>query len=260
MKAFALTRPPGARFAEALAATPPDPPIDLALARAQHAAYREALAWLGADALALAPDDAHPDACFVEDTAVVAGELAVITHPGAPSRRGEVDAVATALARRLEVTRMTGPGTLDGGDCLRLGRTIYAGRSARTSADGVAQLAAAVAPRGYRVVPVTMPAGLLHLKCVCAPLGDDRVLLAEGTLPAEVFAGASVVWVPADEAYAANAVALGDRVVMSAGFPRTRDALARAGFQTRAVETTEVRKADGALTCLSIVVASPSAG
>ena len=112
------------------------------------------------------------------------------------------------------------------------------------------------APRGLRVVAVDLPAGVLHLKCVCAPLGDDRVLLAEGTIPAEVFAGAAPVWVPAEEAYAANAVAVGGGVIVSAGFPRTHAVLERAGFAVHPVPTSEVRKADGSLTCLSILVAT----
>jgi dimethylargininase len=181
----------------------------------------------------------------------------VITRPGAPSRQPETAAVAAALASRVELARVTAPATIDGGDCLRLGRTIYVGRSARTNAAGVFHLAAAFAPRGVAVVAVDMPPGVLHLKCVCAPLGDDRVLLAEGTIAPEVFAGAAIVWAPAAESYAANAVAHGDGVLVSDGFPRTRDALARAGFRVIPVPTTEARKADGALTCMSIIVEDP---
>lgn len=255
---LSLTRAMADSFAAALAAVPPDPPIDVARARAQHAAYRAALAALGARVIVLDADEECPDCCFVEDTAVIAGGVALITRPGAPSRRGEVDAVARALAPLIEVATMTAPATLDGGDCLRLGRTLYVGRSARTNAAGVARAAEVFEARGLRVVPVTLPADVLHLKCVCAPLGDDRVLLAEGTLSAEVFAGADVVWVPRAEAYAANAVAIDDGVIVADGFPRTRAALEAAGFTVHAVATTEVRKADGSLTCLSLLI--PDAG
>ncbi len=251
---LALTRAIPDRFVDALAAVRPDPPIDVALARRQHAAYRAALAALGAQVILLDADEACPDACFVEDTAVVAGGLALITRPGAPSRQAEGIAVAAALAGRMDVVGMVAPATLDGGDCLRLGRTLYIGRSARTNAAGIARAAEVFGPRGLRVVAVDLPAGVLHLKCVGAPLGDDRVLLARGTVPAEVFAGVAPVWVPAEEAYAANAVALGGGVVVSEGFPRTREVLERAGFTVLAVPTTEVRKADGSLTCLSILV------
>lgn len=251
---FAFTRSIPASFVHALAAVPPEPPIEVAAARVQHAAYRAALAGLGLRVTVLAADEACPDCCFVEDTAVVVPGLALITRPGARSRRREVAAIATALAPLVELARMDAPATLDGGDCLRLGQTIYLGRSARTNAAGIARAAEVFGPRGYRVVPVDLPADVLHLKCVAAPLGDDRVLLAEGALAADVFAGADVVWVPAAETYAANAVAVGAGVVIADGFPRTRAALERAGFSVHAVATTEVRKADGSLTCLSILV------
>lgn len=257
---LALTRAIPASFVDALAAVRPEPPIDVALARRQHAAYRAALTALGARVILLDADLAWPDACFIEDTAVVAGGLALITRPGAPSRRAEGAAVAAALAAWMDEVDMAAPATLDGGDCLLLGRTLYVGRSGRTNAAGLARAAEVFAPRGLRVVAVELPAGVLHLKCVCAPLGDDRVLLARGTVPAAVFAGVDPVWVPADEAYAANAVAVGGGIIVSEGFPRTREALERAGFAVHAVPTTEVRKADGSLTCLSILVPGPAPG
>jgi dimethylargininase len=216
----------------------------------------------------LPADERLPDCVFVEDTAVVvgrpgeAGALALITRPGAPSRRGETQAVAAALGRHLELAAIEAPATLDGGDCLRLGATLYIGRSARTNAAGIARAEAVLAPRGLRVVAVELPPGILHLKCVCSPLGEARVLLAEGTLPAALFAGAEIVWVPAEERYAANAVALGGsgapsthatHVIAAAEYPRTLEALAAAGLRVHPVPTSEVRKADGSLTCQSIL-------
>lgn len=251
---LALTRAIPDSFVDALAAVRPEPPIDVARARAQHAAYRAALAGLGAEVVVLAADERYPDACFVEDTAVVAAGVALITRPGAPSRRGEGDAVAAALAERVDIATMDAPATLDGGDCLRLGRTLYVGRSARTNAAGIARAAEVFGPRGLRVVALDLPPGVLHLKCVCAPLGDDRVLLVRGALAADVFVGARPVWVPPEEAYAANAVAIGAGVLVADGFPRTREALEGAGFTVHALATSEVRKADGSLTCLSILV------
>lgn len=254
MKAFALTREVPSSVAHALSAVPPDPPIDAATARAQHAAYRAALAQIGLAVEVLPADEACPDCHFIEDTAVVAAGLAVITRPGAPSRRAEVAPVEAAFAGRFEVAHITAPATLDGGDCLQLGSTIYVGRSARTTADGIAQLAAAFAPRGIRVVGVDMPPGLLHLKSACSPLGADRMLLAEGSIPPDVFAGARILSVPAAETYGANALAHGDAVITSAGFPRTHELLATAGFRVIPIAMSEARKADGALTCMSIVV------
>jgi dimethylargininase len=250
---IALTRPVPASFASALCAAAPDEPIDVARARRQHAAYSAALTELGATVVQLPRADQLADSCFVEDTAVVAEGLAVITRPGAPSRRGEPAATAEVLAAHCELVSMIEPATLDGGDCMRVGRTIFVGRSARTNDAGIARLASAFEPRGVRVVPIDMPPAVLHLKCVCAPLGDDRITLAEGTIPREAFGGLHVVPVPAGESYAANVLCIGERVLVADGYPRTREALERAGLRTMALATSEFRKADGALTCLSIL-------
>jgi dimethylargininase len=244
----ALARSIPSSFSNALCAEPPERPIDVTLARAQHAAYCAALAACGASVELLPGDEACADSCFIEDTAVVVGERALITRPGAPSRRAETPVVASALRRWLEVMEMAEPATLDGGDCMRVGNTLYVGRSARTNPLGIAQLSVL----GLRVVPVELPRGVLHLKCVCSPLGDGRILLAEQSIPAEMF-DAEPVWVPASETYAANAVAIGRHVIVAEGHPRTSEALSAAGFTLHAVPTSEVRKADGSLTCQSVV-------
>ncbi len=246
----AIVRSIPASFVDALAMAPQA--IDVALARVQHAAYVAALEAAGATVRAIAAREDCPDCCFVEDTAVVVGRRALIANPGAPSRRAEVDAVAAMLAScGLEVARMVAPATLDGGDCMRVGDMIYVGRSARTNAAGIARLAEVFA--GIRVVAVELPAGILHLKCVVTPLGGDRVLLARDSLAAATFA-ASIVWVPADERYAANAVAIGTHAIVAAEYPGTHQALAAAGFTLHPVPTSEVRKADGSLTCQSILL------
>lgn len=249
MTTLAFVRSVPTAFDRAISAVVPDPPIDVALARAQHRDYVDALARAGASIERLPQLDDSPDSVFVEDAAVVVGRVALVTRPGAPSRRDETASVAEALGRHLDVVRMDAPATLDGGDCMRVGDTIYVGRSARTNAEGVALLR-----RLARVVEVAMPAMVLHLKCVCSPLGDGRVLLAEGAIDPAVFQGAGVVLVPAREAYAANAVAIGRSVVVAAGHPRTAAALTRCGFDVLPVETSEARKADGSLTCQSILV------
>ncbi len=253
-------------FVRALSAAPREgagAQIDIRLAREQHAAYRAALEASGAVVTELPADERFPDCVFVEDTAVVVGgpgeggegageRLALVTRPGAPSRLGETEAVAAELARHLELVRIEEPATLEGGDCMWLGRTLYIGRSARTNAAGIARAEAVLAPRGYRIVPVELLPGVLHLKCVCSPLGDGRVLLAEGTLPADLFE-AGIVWVPAEERYAANAVAVGEHVIAAAEYPRTLAALDAAGLRVHPVPTSEVRKADGSLTCQSLL-------
>jgi dimethylargininase len=246
---IALTRDVPDSFANALAADPQ--PIDVVRARAQHDDYRAALCEVGADVIALPADDACPDCCFVEDTAVVAGERALICRPGAPSRQPEVEPVARALAAHREVHRMTAPATLDGGDVMRVGRTFYVGRSARTNDAGIQRLADVFSD--HVVIPVDLPASVLHLKCVAATLGDGRVLLAEGSLPRSLFE--HCVMIPEAETYAANVVVLGGVAIAAAGFTHTHDALSRAGFRVRPVDTTELRKADGSLTCLSVLLA-----
>jgi dimethylargininase len=254
-----LTRPVPASFADALCAAAPDEPIDLERARDQHAAYVAALAQAGAQIEMLPAADALPDSCFVEDTAVVAAGIALITRPGAASRQPEPAATADALranptlAARYELAFVREPATLDGGDCMRVGTTIFVGRSARTNAAGIARLADVFEPRGLRVVAIDLPANVLHLKCVCAPLGDDRITLADGSIAADAFGDLHVVRIPADESYAANVLAIGDRVLVAGGFPRTHEALTRAGLRIVPLAMTEFRKADGALTCLSIV-------
>ncbi len=249
----ALTRHVASSFANALSAVPPDPPIDVALARKQHLVYCMALAECGATVTTLPVDERCPDSVFIEDTAVVVDRQVLITRPGAPSRQLETESVATMLDAWLNVIPMTEPATLDGGDCMLVGRTMFVGRSARTNAAGISQLALAFAPRGIEVVPIDLPAGVLHLKCVCSPLGYDRILLAEDSIDRAAFRDIAIVTVPAEETYAANVVAIGKHVIVAAGFPQTHDVLAGLGFKLHPVPVSEVKKADGSLTCQSIV-------
>lgn len=244
----ALTREVPDSFANALCAIAPSVPIEVVTARAQHAVYRSTLADLGVDVKVLPAEHALPDSCFVEDTAVVVNGLALITRPGAHSRQAEPVRVAEAL-QKLERVYMQAPATLDGGDCMRVGDRIYVGRSARTNEAGIAELQRVFG----NVVVLDMPRHVLHLKCVCAPLGSDTITLADDTIPASSFGSVDIVRVPGDEAYAANVLAVGSSVLVAAGFPRTRDAIADAGFSPIEVHTSEFRKADGALTCLSIM-------
>jgi dimethylargininase len=250
---LALVREVASSFADALCAEPPESPIDVAGARAEHAAYVQGLRWLGLTVETLAADDACPDCCFVEDTAVFAGGLAVAARPGATSRRGEVQAVARALAAHVPVVELAA-GTLDGGDCLRLGQRLYVGLSARSNAAAITALAALLAPAGVEVVAVPVRAGQLHLKSACSALDDGTVLVAPGVLDAGTLSTLRCIRVPEDEAYAANVVAHRGRVLLPSGFPRTRERLEHAGFATREIDNRELRKADSALTCLSILL------
>jgi dimethylargininase len=237
----------------ALSAAPPDPPIDVARARAQHAAYVQALGGLGLEIVELPADEACPDCCFVEDTAVVVGDLALVTRPGAPSRQAETAAVREALSRRVRVETMVAPATLDGGDCMLVGRRLYVGRSGRTSSAGIARATEVFGANGIEVVEVPVGCGL-HLKSRCSAVGPEAVLAVAGAFGMGTFGAARVLEVPATEAPAANAVVVGEAALCAAGFPVTRSLVETAGLRVTEVDTSELRKLDGALTCLSILV------
>lgn len=226
--------------------------IDVGRARAQHHRYVELLARRGLEVIRLEADARFPDSCFVEDTAVVARGIAALCRSGAVSRRGEEEAVATVLSGRFDIHRIREPGTVDGGDVLRLGNRAWAGHTARTNREGIEQLAAILGPAGVEVVPVE-GLGVLHLKSACTPLGDDAVLACPADIDTSLFAGAAIVEVPEEERYAANCLCVGDAVLIADGFPETRRRLEAAGYETLAIDVSEFRKGQGSLTCLSIL-------
>lgn len=230
-------------------------PIDVALARTQHAAYEAALRDAGCAVRQLPEAPDFPDAVFVEDTAIVLDEVAVLTRPGAASRRGEVAAVAGALADSRTLARMTEPATLDGGDVLRLGRTLCVGASARSNRAGSARLAELVKPFGYAVRAIPMH-GCLHLKSAVTQVADDALLLNPRWVDPAAFADWRVLEVDAGEPHAANTLRIGATVLCSASCPRTAEALQRAGLAVRVVDMSETEKAEGALTCCSLVFAA----
>ena len=262
----AFLRTPGANVHEGLTTADLGPP-DLDSMLRQHAAYRQALESAGVVTTLLDADLRYPDGCFVEDTAVVAGGLAVIARPGAPSRQGEVDAIAELMACRTELARIEAPGTLDGGDVLVTGTDVLVGLSSRTNKAGIEQLAALLVPRGFRVravpvrTPPVIPSGAraavsgppagLHLKSDVTAVGD-RLLVTRAYAGRGELADFGQIVVPDGEEYAANALDLGNRVLVAAGFPRTRELLAREGFEVQTLEVSEFRKLDGGLSCLSL--------
>lgn len=227
-------------------------PIDLARAEAQHARYCEALAALELEILALPGDARFPDGCFVEDAAVVLDELALITRPGAASRRGETDAVAQALRHHRPLVHVRAPATLDGGDVLQLGRRLFVGRTARTNAAGLAALREAVEPLGYAVTGVEVK-GCLHLKSAVTALGPQTLLIRPEALDPEPLRDLEWLRVPPEEPEAANVLALGRRVVAHAGFARTLELLSRHGFEVLPVDVSEFLKAEAGVTCKSLI-------
>jgi dimethylargininase len=226
--------------------------IDVAQAAMEHAAYQSLLSSLGATIVGVSAAPELPDAVFIEDTAIVLDEIAVITRPGAPSRRAESAAVATVLAAYRSVHWMTAPATLDGGDVLRLGRTLHVGRSSRTNEDGIEQLRSLAAPCGYRVARVEFT-GCLHLKSAVTALADEMLLLNPDWVSAAAFPACEVMVVDALEPYAANALRIASTIVFPSQFPRTRDRLIERGHRVAATDCTELAKAEGAVTCCSLV-------
>ena len=227
-------------------------PIDVARAEAQHLAYERALAALGCRIVSLPAEPDLPDSVFIEDAAVVIDELAVITRPGAPSRRPETASVARALAAHRPLAEIAAPGTLDGGDVLRLGRRVLVGRSGRSNDAGIAQLAALLQPHGYTVEGLHV-SGCLHLKSAVTQIAADAVLLDPDWVDPAAFAHWRVVEVDPGEPYAANALLIGDTAIYPAAFPRTVARLERAGVHLVTLDVSELAKAEGAVTCCSII-------
>jgi dimethylargininase len=234
-------------------------PIDVATARAQHARYVAIVRELGIEVETIVADSACADCAFVEDTAVIAGRNALLTCPGAPSRRAEVAPVGDALARTIAVHRMALPATLDGGDVLRAGMRLFVGLSSRTNRAGVDALARVAALEGVDVVAIEVRGGL-HLKSACTLVSAQQLVFAAETMRDEdlaVFRAAGLDCVATDENAGANVLALGSVVLVSAAAPRTAAKLAASGVDVRTIDVGEFHKGDGALTCLSLRVAPP---
>ena len=251
----ALVRPPGDSFACAISSR--NLPIDVRLAQAQHKEYCEALAAAGVIVEALPADERYPDSCFMQDPGIVIGGRGIICRMGAMSRRGEEEAAAEALTRRFPLTRIVPPGTLEGGDVMVLPDKILVGRTARTNQAGIAQLVVALseaapgeAPMPIYSVPVN---DYLHLLSAATAVGRNTLIAVEAYAGHPHFAGLDVIIAPHEEAYAVNALGLGESVLVPAGYPRVAAALQGRGFTVLPVPVSEFAKADGGVTCLSLV-------
>jgi dimethylargininase len=250
MFTHAIVRTPGPDAADGLTTAELGRPDFPTLLR-QHGAYVATLRELG---LHIEPLDAlpgHPDAYFVEDAALMFPELAVVTRPGAAPRLAEAEALAPTVAKFRALHRLEAPGTLDGGDVLLVGKTVFVGLSSRTNAEGIAQLAAILAPHGYRVVSIPVPAGL-HFKSSVTWAGGDALVLTAAFAARPEFAAYRHLVVPDEEAYAANILWINGTLLMPEGFPRTQAMLEALGLPLRVLDQSEVQKMDGALTCMSL--------
>ena len=230
-------------------------PIDIARAVEQHAAYEQLLVSLGVTVHRAAAAPELPDAVFIEDTAVVLDELAVITRPGAASRRPETADVEAVLCEYRPVAHLAPPATLDGGDVLAIGRTLYVGRSSRTNEAAISQLERCTAPLGYEVMPVEVT-GCLHLKSAVTLISNDLILLNPQWVAQDAFPGLKRLAIDPAETYAANALRVGESLVYPAHFPKTRHRLMHAGLRVATVDCSELAKAEGAVTCCCLLLDS----
>ncbi len=249
-----LTRLPSPNMTQAELTHMQRAPVDMVLAEAQHAAYRQALAATGIQVIALPAMSGYPDCTFVEDVLVSLPEISILTHPGVFSRQGEVEAMVSAVPQDRPVTRITKPATVDGGDVLTIGNTLFVGLSTRTNQAGIDQLASAIQPFGYRVdvVPVL---GALHLKTAVTALAPDLLLMNPEWADVNGFVGWNRITVDPTEPFAGNSLSIGNSLFMQTAHHKTAARVEASGFKVTLLDISEFAKVEAGLTCLSVVVA-----
>ena len=250
MMHYAITRVPGSSYPDGITTANLGKP-DFLLALSQHRHYVEALEQCGLIVTTLPADPLFPDSCFVEDTAVVIDEAAIITNPGAASRRDEVISMQPVLQRFRTLEFITAPDTLEGGDVLQVDRHFYIGLTNRTNETGALQLGEILRKYGYTFTLVPMSAAL-HLKTVVNYIGNHCLLASAEMARNPVFSKFNILEIPEDELYAANCLAINDRLIMPAGFSKVKNMLQKNGFDPIELEVSEFEKMDGGLTCLSL--------
>jgi len=246
----AIVRRPGENFAQGLTTSNLGRP-SYELMLQQHDAYIKTLRHLGLEVIVLDAHPDYPDAYFVEDTAVVTPDVAVITNPGAASRQGEEDTIEPVLARYRRTLCIQAPGRLDGGDVLLVGRHFFIGISERTNQEGARQLGRALEQFGNTWTAIPVDAGL-HLKSGVSYVGKNTLLLTEDFADLDEFQGYDKILVDATEAYAGNILLINDCLIMPQGFPRTRKKLEALSLEVIELDVSEARKMDGGLTCMSL--------
>jgi dimethylargininase len=249
---IAITRLPGPELARCELTHLERSPIDFPRALEQHRAYRAALRAAGAELIELPADPALPDGVFVEDTAVVLDEVAIIARPTPQSRQAEPAAIEIALRPYRPIARLPDGAFLEGGDVLRVGRTLFVGQSSRTGAAGLSALAEVARPLGYAVVPVHVT-GCLHLKSGCCALDDETVLVNRAWVDAPAFEGMRLVDLPEAEPWGANVLRLSGAVAVSTAFPQTSELVRGLGYSVVVLDVSELHKAESGLTCMSLV-------
>jgi dimethylargininase len=255
----AITRAPGPELARCELTHLDRQPIDIERALAQHRAYQDTLRAAGVRVIPLPADPAFPDGVFVEDPVLVLDEVAVVTAPKPASRRGESVALEAALAPFRRVLRLPPGAFLEGGDVLRVGRTLYVGLSARTTEAGLRALEAVVEPLGYAVRPVGVR-GALHLKTACCAIDDDTLLVNRAWVGVAALARFRLVDVPAAEPFGANVLRLPNTILASAAYPATADLIRSLGKHVVTVDVSELHKAESGVTCMSLLFEGDASG
>jgi dimethylargininase len=228
-------------------------PIDTDRAVRQHEAYCQMLRGFGAEVRTLDIHRDLPDCCFIEDTAIVLDEVAILASMGTAARRQELARIEPILRQYRVVRRIELPATIEGGDVLRIGRRLLVGVSSRTNAAGASALAAIVGCHGYEVLPVRV-LGCLHLKTACSAVDDERLLVNPAWVDVNALSGFHLFPVPAAEPWAANVLRVGTSLCLAAHHERTADMIRGLGFDVRAVDLSEFAKAEGGVSCLSILM------
>lgn len=226
--------------------------IDLALAQQQHQQYQSVLSSLGCEIVVLATAPGLSDSVFIEDTAIVLDEVAVLLRPGATSRQAEVSGVASVLQQHRTLKSIQPPGTLDGGDLLRVDNVIYAGLSTRSNQSGIDQLRHLVKDYGYSVITVETNK-CLHLKSAVSQVAPGTLLINPDWISSSAFRNYELIDIDHEEAHAANALRVEQSVIYPSSFPRTLDKLAMRDINVIPVDLSELQKAEGAVTCCSLI-------
>jgi len=232
---------------------PPQVNINVGLAKEQHNYYCEILERLGITLIRIEADDKFPDCCFVEDTAMLFGDVAIISHMGTISRIGEEIEIKKILHTYMEKTyNIKTPATVDGGDVLKINKNVFIGLSNRTNQSAIQQIGSFISEKGYQVIPIKTEK-ILHLKSCCTYLGNDYVVMVPGYFDDKVFSEYKKILIPKIESYGANCLSINGRVLISEKHPATKKLIESEGFETIDVPMSEFRKGEGSLTCLSII-------
>ena len=250
---IAITRDVSPRFNECEITHIERTPIDVDVARAQHHEYVKALQTLGCEVVELPAEPELPDSVFVEDTAFILPELAVITRPGADSRKPETESIISALTPGTKYVQLRAPATLDGGDVVVLGKKIYIGLSTRSNQESIDQLNALLRDYGYQVIGVQMH-DCLHLKTALTRVDDRTVLINPKWVDTHHFDSFSWIEVDPSEPFAANCLPVGGSIIYPTAFPKTCAKLEAAGYKVHTVDVSELAKAEGAVTCCSLIL------